>query len=791
MGGVVERLVGIAVLFLCVMVSAAVLRSAGPGGGAARADGKDRPEGQAYEALDRARRWRAEQVLGDYLPPRAESRPISLKRTGGIPATVSEARLLLLTSGVAPSRTGAPGRLAARRSDPSALQIDEPIRLADMLELDPDPVGLAAGIELVKRADGLATRGDAAAAIATYDTASRHLPHLADWLNVRAAEVAAGRGDTTETERRLGVLDPWFALEWGWPLRVRARRQAGDLRGAAAAAVAAANSLDEPSSRSAAWAVAGDTRRLRGDDAGARAAYRRAIEVSPASPGALTAARMLATVPDATPRDRLVAGRVYLRHGNVERGIAGLKSFLAAGVGTEIERAEAQLELGRALARAGKFAEAEPVLRVLADSAPTSRLRADALFEIGRSQYRQGRETEGRATYLALATLYPGEPAAGEAMFLVADLDHDRGDIDSARRYYTTAASIQPRSERAASALMRLGGLAFAAGDYTTAARVFDRYRDHHPDGSAFQQASYWSGRAHMALGDSALGLERMKEARLADPFSYYGLRAAERLGQDFWDSPIDVSPPHNPRLERAIQRALARVDLLRELGWRAAAEFELVRIRRHYHGIDGALYALAEAFNHRGQIFDGVRLGWEIYSQEEVWNPRLLRIIYPFPFRELITAEARQRGLDPYLVAGLIRQESMFQPAIRSHAGAVGLMQIMPATGRSLARSAGISAFDANMLQQPEVNVRLGIMYLEELLRAYGNRPLAALAAYNAGPGRVGRWRQFPEWADEDLFAERIPFNETREYVKIVRRNARVYAALYPLPDAEPAVGD
>jgi soluble lytic murein transglycosylase len=135
---------------------------------------------------------------------------------------------------------------------------------------------------------------------------------------------------------------------------------------------------------------------------------------------------------------------------------------------------------------------------------------------------------------------------------------------------------------------------------------------------------------------------------------------------------------------------------------------------------------------------------------------------------------------LDPYVVAGLIRQESLFNPVAVSPAGAIGLMQVMPATGRSLAQRVGIGTFNPEMLKQPETNVRLGTLFLADQMRRWNGHEPDVFAAYNAGPNRVVRWRQFPEHADEDLYAERIPFAETRDYVKKLRTNARIYRLLY-----------
>jgi soluble lytic murein transglycosylase len=203
-------------------------------------------------------------------------------------------------------------------------------------------------------------------------------------------------------------------------------------------------------------------------------------------------------------------------------------------------------------------------------------------------------------------------------------------------------------------------------------------------------------------------------------------------------------------------------------------------RLRRYLAGRDDALYALAEAYLARDQIFLGISIGREIQRAEQGWNERLLRIVYPFPYRAEIEAEAARRGVDPYLVAGLVRQESMFNATAVSPAGAVGLMQVMPATGRSLARQVGVSNFSVNHLRDPDINIRIGMLFMAQLLQQYNGRLPDLLAAYNAGSGRLARWRAFPEYGDDDLFAERIPFAETRDYVKIVQQNRRIYAAIY-----------
>src|SRR5690606_18901915 len=147
------------------------------------------------------------------------------------------------------------------------------------------------------------------------------------------------------------------------------------------------------------------------------------------------------------------------------------------------------------------------------------------------------------------------------------------------------------------------------------------------------------------------------------------------------WLAALPAGPAPTPDAERVATGALRRLDLLRAIGLDSLAAFELERLKRGFAAEPLPLYSLAEAMHERRETYDGIMLGRAIQRSTNAWNERLLRIVYPFPFRDEIVAEARRRGLDPNFVAGLIRQESMFQPAVRSSAGAIGLMQLMPAT--------------------------------------------------------------------------------------------------------------
>jgi soluble lytic murein transglycosylase len=149
----------------------------------------------------------------------------------------------------------------------------------------------------------------------------------------------------------------------------------------------------------------------------------------------------------------------------------------------------------------------------------------------------------------------------------------------------------------------------------------------------------------------------------------------------------------------------------------------------------------------------------------------------YPMPFQRDIAAAARNAGLEPAFVFGLIRQETRFMGQMRSAVGASGMMQLMPATAKWAAHKAGI-AYQADMISDPDTNLRIGSFYLKLVLDSFGGSQPMAAAAYNAGPARPRRWRG-TVMVDPAIWAENVPFFETRDYVKKVMTNAAVYAAL------------
>jgi soluble lytic murein transglycosylase len=225
-------------------------------------------------------------------------------------------------------------------------------------------------------------------------------------------------------------------------------------------------------------------------------------------------------------------------------------------------------------------------------------------------------------------------------------------------------------------------------------------------------------------------------------------------------------------RLERARLLSAANLTDLAEMELRFAARndgqpqiiaVELAKLLEKRGATDEALRAVkAYVPNYLNVPFEDAPLTF--------W-----RVAFPLPYRDSVERYAREREIDPYIVAGLIRQESEFNPKALSHAKAYGLTQVLPSTKKN-----GISRFSAAMLYEPETNLKLGTTFLRQMFDNFRSRWEHTLAAYNGGPTRVSRWQNWASFREPSEFIETIPITETRDYVQIVLRNASVYRRLY-----------
>jgi len=403
------------------------------------------------------------------------------------------------------------------------------------------------------------------------------------------------------------------------------------------------------------------------------------------------------------------------------------------------ERAGLRLEQARLVERGGDHAKA---LRLFADVAASSAagMAASALYERGRLLEELDRETEAADAYRAVAARYPTRDVAGTALW-------------------------------------RLGWLAYLAGDVRAAAQHWDRLADTGTARAWQLPALYWAGRAHAQAGDTVAATRRYARVLASAPRSYYGVLAAPRApAPAAAPTAAPIGLPAEPRAVLANDPGWARVELLRRIGLAEPAWREMDDVVQRATGDPVRLYALSDAYAQEERYHLALRILRRHFSgPAATGDPTLPRafweMLYPFGWRAEVSEAANEAGLDPYLVAAVVREESSYHPGAVSRSGARGLMQLMPATARPLGGNGD--------LDDPVLNLTLGARFLAGLLREFGD-PRLALAAYNAGPTRLRRWWRARRSDDVESFVERIPFDETRRYVKRVILSWDEYRRIY-----------
>jgi soluble lytic murein transglycosylase len=363
---------------------------------------------------------------------------------------------------------------------------------------------------------------------------------------------------------------------------------------------------------------------------------------------------------------------------------------------------------------------------------------------------------------------------------------------DQAASYYKQLEETFPDRADAVPAQWRVAWVAVLKRD-PDAAKLLAEHIRRYPDSPYVPDALYWLGRLSEQSGNTAVARSYYDELAERFPENYFEMAAEKRMrkiGKGTEGDPDVLAlippPPRIPKLGRTIPAAAAewqtRADALRSIAFDSSAELEL-RAAYEATGEPRLLFEAAEeaiAADHVGAAIVALQ---QIYPRLEshpfddiplaVW-----KTAYALPYRRSIERWSARAGVDPLLVAGLMRQESAFEKAAHSNANAMGLMQLEPETGYRMAHTVRIRYSEARLFD-PDYNIRLGTYYLSQLEKQFGSVEMA-LAAYNAGEDRVTQWTAGQTYREPAEFVDSIPFTQTREYVEIVSRNAAIYRRLY-----------
>lgn len=722
------------------------------------------PLARRADSLIRAGRpWRATALLAPSLRSSASASP-ELRLAGARAAWGwdgwSEVDRLLRDAPWLDTSFGGEGRELLARSALARGQDAVPDARAALAAASTDEARVVRRVMLARAYD----RGNQPdSASAAYLASASRLPRVADWLRLRAAGVLADSGARAALFARVGSSPARARIAF---TDAQARERTGDFVGAARVY----RSVGEEGSAFRAEAL------LARDDAAKAALASRIVaslsrKLTPTNVRSSLEVLGTLNVPLSVSQE-LTTARAAAESGPAARAIAGFERVLrtSASAATALSPADRFAYAG-ALLRADRAADAAVQFALVGEPA----LAAAASYQRARALLQSGNGAGARAALRSTATTYATSgAAAAPALLLLADLQVDDGDLAGAARSLAEVTQRHAGAPQAPLARFRSGLLAFSRNPGAAAA-VFDTLVQRYPADEEASAARYWAARSHDRAGRRADAERRWREIIVASPLSYYAQLSARRLNAASWTAPAG---PDTVAHVRAVDSALVRLALLDQLGMDVESRFELDALAERAEATPSDAPAIAQGMAAAGQPARALRVAVAALGGGS-GSRALLRAAYPVVHADALVEESRRNALDPALVAGLIRQESSFNPRAVSPAGARGLMQLLPAVGAAVARARNYPLWNQALLLDPDVSLELGTAHLATSLRR-GTPPVRALAAYNAGGARLSRWLRRPGSDDPELFAEWIPYTETRDYVRIVQRNAEIYRALY-----------
>jgi soluble lytic murein transglycosylase len=560
--------------------------------------------------------------------------------------------------------------------------------------------------------------------------------------------------------------------------------------------------------------------------------------------GALRVLLPLADTPDASHSDfRYALGRAYQTSGDTSHAAAVYRSlYVSQPLSTEAPQARAQMqamnmpltaverkEHADQLFNAKRYAEAGVEYHSIEhDSSGLSQADHDALLiyaaacdmklkHISRREVERLPNTNDDSAALKLYMLaelsrndhdeaghdaliaqlvqrFPTSRWLEEALYSGGNMYLLKHDAKQATYHYSLLVKMFPSSTYAASAHWRTAWMNYRLHNYSEAARLMDEQIQGYPAGIEVPSALYWRGRIYEEQERNFAQAANYYRALTASYINfYYAGLARQRLNvlkaQTATTPPAavlsSVPKPVVPTLTGELPENEPHLIKARLLANAALNEYIGPEIQASPTSSEWGSLAQAEIFTSYGETTRALQSmkhsGISFFALPLDQVPTVYwKVLFPQPYWSELVSNSQKNGVDPFLVASLIRQESEFNANVVSHANAWGLMQLLPSVGKSMAKKEGLKGYNTNALLNPSVNLQLGTKNLRLVLDRFGGQPEYALAAYNAGDVPVRSWMAAGSYQDIAEFVESIPYTETREYVQAILRNRDIYRALY-----------
>jgi len=637
-------------------------------------------------------------------------------------------------------------------------------------------------------------------ALRHWQAAAKRLPRLADTTGYSMAVCQSELRDYAGTEASLQpVWEASPASQWVAPavnLQVDSYLQLGQ---PAKAAALVERYLADLTTQQADLLLA-RAYDAQGNAAAAGAHYLKIYIEQPLSVEASDAEMVMGRYPAPAPAVLLSRALKLIDGGDYARARKELTSLLPRLTGADLD--VARVRMGAAQYLAGDYKPAREYLTSF--HASTVESEAERMFYVAQSDRKLDQADEMAAELNQLSQAYPASGWRLQGLIAAANYYSAHNRKDDAEALYRTCEESFPNDARSGLCHWKIAWAAYLR-DPASAVALLREHLTRYPDSDRVTAAVYFLGRIAESKQDLSAARAYYDQLIAAFPNSYYAMLARDRAVQPAVAGATKSAetmrflagfqfmkprPPMSFVATQATRDRLERAHLLAGAGLDNYAESEL----RFGAKVDGQsqlmALELAALANERDAPDQGIRY-IKRYAPGYLAMPldtapdKFWRLAFPLPYRHSIETYARERALDPYLIAALIRQESEFNPKAVSRSNARGLTQVLPGTGRELSRKLKIPRFRTAMLFSPDTNVNIGTYYLRALVDQLHGQWEPALASYNAGKSRVTGWLSAGNFQEPAEFVENIPFSETRQYVQTVLRNAEVYRRLYEVKTA------
>ena len=442
---------------------------------------------------------------------------------------------------------------------------------------------------------------------------------------------------------------------------------------------------------------------------------------------------------------------------------------------------------------------------------PSESYADDSLYFLGRAFTSLGQEDNSISYYQKVLAKYPQGNYADDSLYRIGRIYFLRGDSESAAANYEKIVNNYPGGDKISDAYWELGWIQLKGGDYNNAKNTFQGMKVKFKGSSVGEEAMFWEARCLQKLGENDAAANIYREIIDSKTYTYYTFasqRSLKSMGVEYDIPKIDNTVyPDNPKIATLLPEIyqdieninasssgsqdgkFTHIDKAKELltlEFYSSAAKEIEAGSGEFEQNNLRILEISTLYLKAKDYLNSQKLIAKYFSKlkSNLNNPYkdyVYYLLYPYGFKEYIDKYSGQFNVDPLFVLAVMREESKFQPDAGSYAGALGLMQIVPKTGKGIASQLGISKFSNQMLLDPEMSIRMGSYYLSRQLESFNQNKYYACGAYNGGPGSMSKW--ISSWGDKDIdeFIEYVSYDETRNYIKKVMGSYFFYQMLYP----------